>query len=233
MKNVFFRNDDVCHTTYKFNRFHEIFKRNNIPIIHAVIPGQLSEECKSFLIREKQNNPESLSLVQHGWLHKNYGRLRKYEFGPSRDYNQQKQDIESGFKVMKDTFGNQFTKLFVPPFHIFNKNTTKVIKELGFLGFSSSNSNKVGESIKNYPTSLNFTIYSRIKTKNKDLKEILKEYLKFKKSSKDVVGILFHHEEFDEKSFQTLEKFLAFIRHEEKNHNIKILTGEELVKDGI
>ena len=52
MKKVIFRCDDIFDLSYGFVKIHELFMKEKIPIVYAVIPSRLSKECSDFLNNE-------------------------------------------------------------------------------------------------------------------------------------------------------------------------------------
>jgi hypothetical protein len=133
---VFFRDDDVYKLDKSFVNFHNAVKGYGVPFTYAVIPGRLRRSMRKFLVSEMDGNPGMFEVVQHGWKHRNYGTGKTYEFGPSRSFSEQIRDMEKGMRKMEKAFGDRFTRIFVPPFHGFDDNTTKAAAELGFRALS-------------------------------------------------------------------------------------------------
>jgi len=208
MKYIFIRDDDVFKISDKFLKFNDILEKNAVPCMYAVIPGLLEKDCISFLLEKFQTS--LITIAQHGYLHRNYGdEKNKYEFGPSRSYNQQFDDIKEGYEIMRNAFGECFNDVFVPPWHFHDDNTIKVINNLGFRGFSSDKIVK-SNKFKNIPVHIEF---------NNDIKIISR--LNAALSIKNLLGVLFHHEQIED--FKVLEKLIKYIKRLEIYGNIKII----------
>jgi peptidoglycan/xylan/chitin deacetylase (PgdA/CDA1 family) len=130
---IFIRNDDVWSLERPFRDFFDFMLQQKIPVIYGVIPAKLTEEAAVFLRLAKENNPDLLDIVQHGYAHHNYAPdgERPYEFGPERTYTQQLDDITQGMKIMRRWFGEFLTPGFIPPYHAYDAHTIEVIETLG------------------------------------------------------------------------------------------------------
>ena len=140
MKYIYIRNDDVYKDDKKFRTIFSILKGNDLPVVHGIIPQLATKSLAGFLNKEKNKAPDLIDITQHGWKHTNYGNKinNKYEFGPCRSFNQQKQDISKGYSKMEKLFGKNFTPAFIPPYHGYNKNTLEAINELEIPMFSAN-----------------------------------------------------------------------------------------------
>jgi hypothetical protein len=138
-KCFFFRNDDVRSSLdNSLIQLTNIFIDRNIPITHAVEPANITPEVIEWLLDKKKNHPNLIEIIQHGYNHKlNYkteigGKIRKGEFGGSRDFNDQYSDIKKGMELMDSYFGNLWFKAFTFPYGARNKDAIKALDALNF-----------------------------------------------------------------------------------------------------
>jgi peptidoglycan/xylan/chitin deacetylase (PgdA/CDA1 family) len=195
-KTIFFRDDDIQDSDTHLKKFIGLFLWYRIPVHLAVIPGYLTERCGAFLRQCLKKHPELIEIGQHGYKHVNYAqdRMCKYEFGIKRNYSVQKKDIVKGKGVL-----NKITKdnlIFTPPWHGFDKNTLKIISELGFLGISLDLKSRIPKSV--YTVKKIMTnVYLNKKSLQgwfvEDADVIIKE---IKSVRGNQVGIQAHHNEF-------------------------------------
>lgn len=136
---VFFRNDDVRGTLdHSLVRLVEIFILNETPICLAVEPANVSADVVSWLIDLKDNHPSLINIVQHGLNHQLnidrvlYSKRYKGEFGASMSYADQYEMIRTGIDLMDELFGDRWFRAFAYPFGGRNKDTVRVLHDLGF-----------------------------------------------------------------------------------------------------
>jgi len=122
---VFLRDDDVCDITQDFLVFHKLTASLDIPILYAVIPAKLTQTMEDFIRKH------DLPIAQQGWTHTNHGSYPQYEFGISRSEQQQREDIQNGYKHLQNQLPDHFLKIFVPPFHGYNETTLNIIQQMG------------------------------------------------------------------------------------------------------
>ena len=131
---VFFRNDDVNTLDDTFSKLVEFFIAHSIPLVLAVEPANLTLEMVQYLLNAQTSYPILIEIVQHGWSHAEHDRG---EFGGSRGYPDQLDDICRGLNVMRTSFGEAFFPAFSFPFGQYNEHTIRILNELGYLVFSS------------------------------------------------------------------------------------------------
>ncbi|MCP4546472.1 MAG: polysaccharide deacetylase family protein [bacterium] len=130
---VFFRNDDVNELTPELIELTALLVAENVPIIHTVEPGNVTEECVAWLLRQKAEHGRLVELMQHGWNHSWHG---VGEFGGDRSYDDQYRDLSRGKQIMDDKFGDQWFPAVNFPFGPYNQDSIRIVGELGFTVFN-------------------------------------------------------------------------------------------------
>lgn len=227
MKKIFIRVDDIGQDTDKFLIFLDIVRKENLPATYAVIPGLLDEKLTGIL---KEEISRGCSVIQHGLFHQNHNsseqKHEKYEFGNNRSFEQQFQDIIKGKKYMNQYFENNFTQIFVPPWHMFNIYTLKALKKANFNFISLSKSD---EKIKhdNFKY-LSVDVVADIHLDN--FEKFLVKKINHHIFAQEVTGILFHHNQLKTSAEIKRFKFLLFIIKElAKRYNAKFINMNDLL----
>ena len=126
---VFFRDDDVDEDEATLRRLLKLFAARQVPLVLGVIPARLSTACIALL----QPFSASVELVQHGWQHVNHETTdRKCEFGASRSWAEQRDDLSRGQARMNEAFGKQWFPAFIPPWNRCTEVTEQALRQLGF-----------------------------------------------------------------------------------------------------
>ncbi len=230
MKFVFLRDDDVFELDWKLRKFCQLILALKMPVIFGVIPKKITPATVNFLNQLKEEYPDLIDIVQHGYQHKNYSQNSnyKYEFGPKRTYLQQKNDILAGKKLMEKYFGKNFTPAFIPPFHGYNLDTLKVINELGYKIFSAGKkTNFPSKFFLDLPAKISLNIYLKNQTRTLNLKEMIIKFTNACFNSK-VLGIVLHHQDLDD--FKSIGKFFRFIQMKSKKSEIKLINFSAILK---
>jgi hypothetical protein len=141
---VFFRDDDPTNITNELLLMNEIFVKESVPISYQIIPNKLNIEFIDWIKDQKQENPNIISIGQHGYSHTDYGCS---EFGKCRTYSQQYDDIKNGKYIMETNFGNDFSYVFTPPHNIYDEDTIKALQNNNFTILSASVSHKYSKML--------------------------------------------------------------------------------------
>jgi peptidoglycan/xylan/chitin deacetylase (PgdA/CDA1 family) len=194
----FIRNDDVWRLDQEFCFFFDLAIEHDLPVVYAVIPGKMDKSLTRFLCRAKEKTPRLLDIVQHGWLHADHSvdAGTKYEFGRSRAYGIQREDIRQGLKKMRLAFGEHFTPAFVPPYHGYDERTLRVLHEEDFQIFSAGTPRReVKKHFMEIPAQVSFSRYEGGRTsihQARDVVGILARGI----HRRPLSGVVTHHADF-------------------------------------
>lgn len=131
---VCFRNDDVNTLTDELKNITDIFIEQDIPIAHAVEPGNVTVETVEWLKLQKNAYPELIEIVQHGWNHTRHGRG---EFCGARSFAEQLRDLKTGREILESQFNGGFLPMITFPYGIYKDYTVRAAEESGFSLLSS------------------------------------------------------------------------------------------------
>jgi len=229
---LFIRNDDACRLDSAFRFFFELARDHEIPVVHAVIPGKLEKSLIRFLCRAKEKTPQLLDIVQHGWLHANHcvdGKT-KFEFGASRTYSMQREDIRLGQKKMRQAFGGYFTRAFVPPYHGYDQRTWRVLGEEGFQVFSGG-APRAGlkKGIMEIPAEVSFSRYDKGRKSIYPAKEVLGKLARGI-HRRPICGVVTHHADFKTMaSHKELERFFKCVAGLKSKEGWRVLLFSDIL----
>ena len=87
-----------------------------------------------------------IAVHQHGLAHaNNEPEGRKHEFGPSRSYEEQRRDIESGRALLRERLDGVLEPIFTPPWNRCTRDTALCLAELGFAEMDDAVMDRAGE----------------------------------------------------------------------------------------
>ena len=207
--NIFFRDDDVDADEETLWHLLKPFLFRGVPINLEIIPGKLTNSTAKLLRQHQRSYSKLIELNQHGWQHTNHEiEGRKCEFGASRNFAQQLNDISYGKAKLDEIFGDQWHPVFTPPWNRCTKDTLHALDELGFKVFSKDHSH---QPITNYSfteISITLDLYRwKPQAAMKPPATIVNE-LRLQIFELDTVGILLHHKVMDAAAFSFLDALL-------------------------
>lgn len=126
---AFFRNDDVNDLTPELVELTDLLVNERVPIVHAVEPGNVSDECTQWLLAQRAEHGRLVQIMQHGYDHSWHSRG---EFGGDRSYEDQYADLERGKRIMDERFGDQWFPAVNFPFGPYNRHSIRAVDQLGF-----------------------------------------------------------------------------------------------------
>jgi len=131
----FFRNDDVRDTLDdSLANVTNIFINRRVPITHAVEPANIKPDVAEWLLKIKTEQPNLIDISQHGFDHINKINTlkRKGEFGGSRSYKEQYDDIIKGKRLMDTYFHHLWQPIFNFPNGSYNEAAILAVNNAGF-----------------------------------------------------------------------------------------------------
>ncbi|MFQ5544144.1 MAG: glycosyltransferase, partial [Nitrospiria bacterium] len=134
---IFLRDDDANDDLEKLRQLFDVTLASGVPLNLEIIPDDLTEAGIRLLRNHKHLHPTLVELNQHGWRHVNHETEgRKCEFGVSRTFEQQLEDISKGKSRLEKIFNSKFYPVFTPPWNRCTEETLKALDHLGFKVFS-------------------------------------------------------------------------------------------------
>ncbi|MCG3117640.1 MAG: hypothetical protein LLH30_18380 [Candidatus Manganitrophus sp. SA1] len=207
---LFLRDDDVDTDEESLQQLFDVTLAHYVPLNLEIIPGALTDSGIKLLDHHKHLHPNLFELNQHGWMHRNHEKVgRKCEFGISRTFDQQWEDISRGKALLEKIFGDKFYPAFTPPWNRCNEETFQVLDRLGFQVFSKDKGDRpvTGFGFKEISTTLDLYRWKG-RTSMKSPDEIV-ESLAIQMRETGPVGILLHHKVMNEEAFHFLDALLG------------------------
>ena len=207
---IFLRDDDIDEDEESLLHLLDITLSRNAPMNLQIIPGNLTEAGVRVLKDFNRINPDLVSLNQHGWMHLNHEiEGRKCEFGPSRNFQEQFEDISKGKAILEAIFPMRFFPVFTPPWNRCTPDTFKVLDELGFHLLSKDvGKHPITEySFTEISTSLDLYTWkggAKMKAPEDIVQLLLRQIQEL-----PVIGILLHHKVMDATAFAFLDQLLG------------------------
>ena len=131
-RTFFFRDDDAGWANRRFLALLDIFAHYSVPLDVAVIPTALSPKLAEGLRRRPEAERGLLAFHQHGFAHVNHEPTgRPCEFGPRRTPRAQRQDLQTGARLLRQLLGAT-ALIFTPPWNRCTETTGRCLLELGF-----------------------------------------------------------------------------------------------------
>lgn len=210
---IFLRDDDADDDLETLRHLFDVTLASGVPLNLEIIPDALTEAGIMLLDNHKHLHPTLFGLNQHGWRHVNHEKEgRKCEFGMSRTFDQQLEDISKGKRRLEEIFKDKFYPVFTPPWNRCTKETLKVLDRLGFKVFSKDKGKERvdGFSFQEISTTLDFYRWKgnpTMKTPDEIVNELIVQMEK-----NDPIGLLLHHKVMDHESFIFLDLLLVVLR---------------------
>jgi peptidoglycan/xylan/chitin deacetylase (PgdA/CDA1 family) len=206
----FFRDDDAGWADQQLYRMLDCFAEFGVAIDLAIIPAELRDELAATLLERRQKSKNLLGLHQHGFSHLNHEVAgRKCEFGASRSFNQQCEDIARGADLLRESLGSALDPIFTPPWNRCSAATISVLRTLGFKALSRdvSAAPLLVEEIVEIPVSIDWSKHRRAEAVDLAvIGNILAAGVGLPR-----VGIMLHHAVMDEADLSALRELLQLI----------------------
>jgi len=229
--NIFLRDDDIDEDEETLRHLFDISLACGVPLNVEIIPGNLKDAAIGLLKEQKRFYPRLIEFNQHGWKHLNHeNEGRKCEFGASRTFEQQFEDISRGKAQIEEIFDESFYPVFTPPWNRCTEDTFKVLDQLGFKVFSKDRGDQLvtGFGFREISTTLDLYRWKGVPAM-KSPEEIV-EKLIAQMGVIDPIGILLHHKVMGDAEFRFLYLLLSLFR---KHSNVRFHTFQSLMESSI
>jgi predicted deacetylase len=207
----FFRDDDVGWEDARLFEMLDVFGEHNLPVDLAVIPKSLSRETAKRLRQTIDAGSTRLSVHQHGYAHINHEREgRKNEFGPSRSWREQLEDVKNGQALLLDLLGPINDAIFTPPWNRCTGITAICLWEAGFKYVSRDKTAPALDApeLKELSISVDWFAHRKgIRLTSNEFGNLLAAAVR----DQPAVGVMFHHAVMDDYELRRLRQFLQFI----------------------
>jgi peptidoglycan/xylan/chitin deacetylase (PgdA/CDA1 family) len=210
---ILFRDDDVDEDEDSLRRLLDLFLERTVPVNLEVIPGRLTRPAALLLRRHLDRQPDLIEIDQHGWMHLNHEREgRKFEFGPSRSFDQQLADIASGRRALEAAFGGEFSAVFTPPWNRCTAETYRALDQLGFRVLSGLRGRHEVRGYRFREVSVTLDLFrwqggASLRPPEELVRELVQQLGRL-----DPVGIMLHHKVMDQRAFDLLACWLDELR---------------------
>jgi len=228
---IFLRDDDIDDDGETLRQLFDVTLSCRVPLNLEIIPGSLTDPAIKLLDNYKHLHPAMFEFNQHGWKHLNHEMEgKKCEFGISRDFNQQFEDISRGKLRLEEIFADKFYPVFTPPW---NRCTGDTFKALDQLGFKILSKDQGKEPIRGYSFQEISTTLDLYHWKGKPIMKtpnIIVETLICQMKNLKTIGILLHHKVMDKNAFIILHFFLDLLKGCE---NIKFCSFRDIANNSV
>lgn len=210
---LFLRDDDIDSDEDTLRTLWDVTLSRGIPLNLEVIPGNLTPSTIRFLKNLKRINPSLIELDQHGWRHTNHEQEgRKCEFGASRNFEEQLQDIARGKTFLEDALAERFFPVFTPPWNRGTADTFRVLDELGFLVLSKDRGQHAVTGYRFREISTTLDLYQWKTGPAMKSPMVIAKTLASQFHELETIGLLLHHKVMDAEAFLFLEALLKLLR---------------------
>lgn len=206
---LFFRADDIAVPSKLFKRFIELFHTHQLPLCLAVVPSWLTRRRYDELRQITGLNDRLFCWHQHGRVHHNFETFgKKQEFGPGRDFETIRTNLQHGQTRLQEILGSSFSPFFTPPWNRCSIETADALKELGFQAISRSKGAQPDFSDIIEDIQVNVDLHTRKETDtNLSFKNLLTEIENGIASGR--CGIMIHHQRMNNNAFILLDQLMT------------------------
>ena len=156
----------------------------------------------------------TFSLGQHGYAHINHSKTELAEYTLERNYDQVKNELVQGNKILEKKFGSKYLKVFIPPWFEIDDVTKKILKELKYKAISNYwNNKKNNDGLIEANCQVDFVNWNNAYTFGGEdfvLKQIINQVNNVDEGG--YIGLLLHHERMGKETYIFLDKLIEIIR---------------------
>lgn len=209
---VFFRDDDVGWSDERLFALLDLFSTYELPLDLAVIPCELRPPLARELCARLRSGAR-LGVHQHGFRHRNHELAgRTCEFGPSRERDLQRRDIEQGLVRLREHLDCLIDPIFTPPWNRCTEATGACLVELG-VGVLSRDRTAAPldlSMLAELPVSIDWLAKrAGVRLRSEQVGELFAEAVATGGSTP--IGIMLHHAEIDEHEHRALAELLGVL----------------------
>lgn len=210
---LFLRDDDIDEDEDTLCELLDVALARGVPINLEIIPGMLTDACARLIADCKRFTPNLVQLDQHGWQHTNHELAgRKCEFGPSRSYAEQYDDIARGKALLESALPELVSPVFTPPWNRCTVDTFRVLDELGFSVFSGLRGKAPVDGYGFEEISVTLDLYrwkggAAMKAPSLIIEELIAQI-----RAGQPIGLLLHHKVMERPAFAFLDQLLLTLR---------------------
>jgi Uncharacterized protein conserved in bacteria (DUF2334) len=208
----FFRDDDAGWRDERLYALLDLFERRRLPLDVAAIPRATTAALASELRARMAAAPERVAVHQHGYAHLNHEpEGRKCEFGPSRQRELQRQDIESGRSLLVDVHGLPASDIFTPPWNRCTEATGEALRASGFRVLSRDVTARPLNVFGLYELPVRVDWFARRKGVRLSPEGLGASLAEAVNDAGSPIGVMFHHELMDEGELKRAGELLALL----------------------
>lgn len=208
----FFRDDDAGWCDERLFALLDLFERRRLPIDVAAIPSAMNAGLASELRARIAAAPERLAVHQHGFAHVNHEREgRKCEFGPSRTRELQRQEIETGRRILSEEHGLNVGDVFTPPWNRCTEATGEALLASGFRVLSRDATARPLGVAGLYELPVRVDWFAQRKGVRLRLEELGALTAEAASAHASPVGVMFHHELMSDDELTRSDELLALL----------------------
>src|SRR5262245_3142751 len=211
---VFLRDDDVALDEPSLRDLLDVTVSNRVPLNLQIIPGQLDDAGAELLKDSKRQHWELIELNQHGWAHVNHEPDgKKYEFGPARSFQQQREDIDRGRALLEKRLPELFSPVFTPPWNRCTADTFTALEACGFAVLSrDAGARPIADAagLAEVPVTLDLFTWQQ-RPQLRPLEVLVGDLLE-QLAAGGTIGIMLHHAFMGGRPMEVLDALLGVMR---------------------
>lgn len=217
---LWLRDDDLIADSDNFQKLIALMRKYDTQVMCSIIPATLDTGFARTLLAD-----EHVIYVQHGYAHKNHEPQgqEKSEFGLARPLAKRIADIRAGFYKLDQALGDNFCKVFVPPWNHIADELVPILRVMGYCGLSRHGLQRyptTAESIHQFNTHVDITNWGAPESQRArpleavilDLSRILAAKRTSSGNLQEAIGILLHHRVMNPDSWIVLERLLQYCK---------------------
>lgn len=216
------RDDDAVAWTLSLERLVSVTDKQSLCL--AVIPAEVEASLSTALATH-----HAVEVLMHGWSHTNHEPKgqKGSEFGINRSLTDIAKDCARGHARLTEVFGERYVPVFVPPWNRIAPGAAKTVCEAGLLGISAYQDRKPDQPVHYLNTHADVLDWRVKKQTGKagfigtdTVVTSLRDAFRRRRlaasgtDSEEPVGLLTHHLQHDEATWDFLDELSDFLRRQ-------------------